>query len=212
MPANMNIKTKADYIDSVPLFLSDEYKKIMGNSKLNFEKARGGSTGESKSTKSKAEKEKEAAANKKKAGSKIYKSRYLEAKLAEQKEKNRKNRGKKNEKAGGADTQRSAAPNQAAGKGKKGKGKGDDKADIEDLEQIIDELNNNLEIKDDQFRIVRDELDQLKENYADMMNKFQKEKFKRVGLEANKLKYIMHKELQQNASTIQEQTFFEKRS
>jgi|TARA_B110000285_G_C14748196_1_gene433960 hypothetical protein len=45
-----------------------------------------------------------------------------------------------------------------------------------------------------------------------MMNKFQKEKFKRVGLEANKLKYIMHKELQQNASTIQEQTFFEKRS
>jgi hypothetical protein len=96
---------------------------------------------------------------KKKAGSKIYKSKYLEAKLAEQKDKNRKNRGKKNDKAGGADTQRSAAPAQATAKGKKGKGKGDDKADIEDLEHIIDELNYNLETKDDQFKLVRDELD-----------------------------------------------------
>lgn len=57
-------------------------------------------------------------------------------------------------------------------------------------------MNYSLETKDEQFRAVRDELDQLKENYADMMNKFQKEKFKRVGLEANKLKYIMQKELQ----------------
>ena len=63
-------------------------------------------------------------------------------------------------------------------------------------------MNYNLESKDEQFKAVRDELDKLKENYADMMNKFQKEKFKRVGLEANKLKYIMQKELEQNANTI----------
>lgn len=71
-------------MESVPLFLSDEYKKIMGNSKLQMEsRARAGSAAESKSSKSKAEKEKEAAAAKKKGGSKLYKSRYLEAKLAD---------------------------------------------------------------------------------------------------------------------------------
>ena len=37
---------------------------------------------------------------------------------------------------------------------------------------MIDELNFNLETKDEQFKSVRDELDQLKEHYSEMMNKF----------------------------------------
>jgi len=114
----------------------------------------------------------------------------------DQKEKNKKNRGRKGDKANDGDTQRSAAPAQAAPKaGKKGKGKGDDKADIEELEKLIDELNENLELKDEQFKQVRDDLDKLNVNYKDIMTRYLQEKVTRTGLESNKLKYIMQKEL-----------------
>lgn len=59
-------------------------------------------------------------------------------------------------------------------------------------------------MKDEQFKQVRDELDKLTVNYKDIMTRYLKEKHTRTGLESNKLKYMMQKELEQNASTIRE--------
>ena len=56
---------------------------------------------------------------------------------------------------------------------------------------------------------MRTELDELREQYSIIMQKFKSEKVSRQSLESNKLKYIMLKELQQNAGTIEDQTFFD---
>jgi hypothetical protein len=53
-----------------------------------------------------------------------------------------------------------------------------------------------------EFKEIRDELDTMKGEYGVIMKSFKKEKFQRQGLESNKQKYIMLKELMQNSSTI----------
>ena len=60
-----------------------------------------------------------------------------------------------------------------------------------------------------EFKEVVDELDTVKSEYNQIYRSMKKEKVQRQGLESNKQKYIMLKELMQNSSTIIDQTFFD---
>lgn len=127
-------------------------------------------------------------------------------KLSQQQDKKKKQRGQKAPKAETAPPAGGTAP----ATGKKGKGKGGaGTVDSFELELIIEELQNEIKIKDMEFKEIRDELDTMKGEYGVIMKSFKKEKFQRQGLESNKQKYIMLKELMQNSSTIQDQTFFD---
>jgi hypothetical protein len=58
---------------------------------------------------------------------------------------------------------------------------------------------------------MREELATTKSDFAQVIGKLQNEKLARLGLESNKQKYIMLKELMQNSETIQDNSFFENR-
>ena len=101
----------------------------------------------------------------------MYRSAWMLEKLNQQIDKKKKSRGQK----GKTET---AAPSSApATSGKKGKGKGGaSTADTFELEQIIEDLQNEIKIKDSEFQEMRDELDQFKSQYNQIMTKFKTEK------------------------------------
>jgi uncharacterized coiled-coil DUF342 family protein len=100
----------------------------------------------------------------------MYRSAWMLEKLNQQIDKKKKSRGQK----GKTET---AAPSSAPATGKKGKGKGGaGSADTFELEQIIEELQNEIKIKDSEFQEMRDELDQFKSQYNQIMTKFKVEK------------------------------------
>lgn len=74
----------------------------------------------------------------------MYKSAWMLEKLNQQIDKKKKSRGQK----GKTET---AAPSSAPATGKKGKGKGAGTVDTFELEQIIEELQNEIKIKDSEF-------------------------------------------------------------
>ena len=74
----------------------------------------------------------------------MYKSAWMLEKLNQQIDKKKKSRGQK----GKTET---AAPSSAPVTGKKGKGKGAGTVDTFELEQIIEELQNEIKIKDSEF-------------------------------------------------------------
>jgi len=128
-------------VESIPLFLSEQYKQIYLASAQSQNQYGSGVTSPNSS---KAPVKKDENKEVKKGPAKMYKSAWMLEKLNQQIDKKKKSRGQK----GKTET---AAPSSAPVTGKKGKGKGAGTVDTFELEQIIEELQNEIKIKDSEF-------------------------------------------------------------
>jgi len=99
----------------------------------------------------------------------------------------------------------------AAKGGKKGKGLGDDGLTGEEAQELIDELKNDLKIKEM-------ECDEMKANFAKLeaenrrlRDLYQKERNERLVIEGKLKKTAIHKELVEASEDLSSNAFFEKK-
>ena len=137
------VKSKADLVESIPLFLSEQYKQIYLASAQSQNQYGSGVTSPNSS---KAPVKKDEKKEVKKGPAKMYRSAWILEKLNQQIDKKKKSRGQKSK------TETAAPSSAPATGGKKGKGKGGaGTVDTFELEQIIEELQNEIKIKDSEF-------------------------------------------------------------
>lgn len=78
-----------------------------------------------------------------------------------------------------------------------------------DLEFVIEQLKNDIQLKDEEFKDMQAEVEMLRKQNAYLRNQHKEEKIKRQTLEATKLKFTMQKELSESLGVAQEMTFFD---
>lgn len=190
----------------MPLFLSSTFQQIYDDHlKVQEEEALKRKLNELKDLED--EKKKAKTANK------MYKNGFILEKIQQQNEKRKKQRGAKKDK----DTTNKDKEDTAAEKkslagpvgGKKGKKGPANKDQNLEYEMLVEELRNDLSWKDQELQEIRDELVVLREQNEKLRRQHRDEKINRQILEANKKKYIMLKELQENKGKIDDQTFFD---
>ena len=172
------------------MFLADEYKSIYDRSFTGRYDARSSSP-----TKRSASRGREAKA---KGASKMYRNKFLQDKIAMQMERAKKARGQKKGNEGKA----------PAAKGKKGGSKAVGE-EVAELMEIVDDLRNEAQFKDEEFKELRAEVEYLRKQNDALRGGKKKETIKAQSLEAKALKYAMMKELTSNADMITDGTFFD---
>lgn len=81
----------------------------------------------------------------------------------------------------------------------------------EDLEDVIDELKNDLRIKEVDYEELKDKFARLEEENKRLRQQFQKERDERLVIEGKLKKTAIHTELRENAQAILANTFFEQK-
>lgn len=171
-------QTKGFHAQSLPLFISPDYANLLENTKFRRELgARDSPVGD-------ADGADDGDAQKKqqfKGASRMYRNQWMLLKLQQQTEARRKKRGKKAE----APT----PPTEKPGKNQKA-----NVDEVAELELVIDNLKNEITLKDEEFLETRKELDALKVQSEYLRTAHGDEKNKRQSLETSKQKYMVLKE------------------
>ena len=93
---------------------------------------------------------------------------------------------------------------------KKGRG-GDDGMLGEEVQEIIDELKNDLRIRDMEFEELKASMAKLQAENAQLRQQHEKERNQRLVIEGKLKKTAIHNELKENAQAITNSTFFEQK-
>jgi hypothetical protein len=204
----MNKKGKE--FETMPFFLSDEFKTMLED------KLRGtGMSGADFKSDSLGNTMTSAGGGLGSGGSQMYKSIFLKEKINEQNEKRKKDR--KLKKAGGPGA---ANENQmpehslfgagsAGNQGKKKRGAGDDTIVSEEVQEVIDDLKNDLRIRDMEYEELKAAMSRLESDNARLRQQFEKERAERIVIEGKLMKTAIHNELKDNFTAITQSTFFE---
>ena len=172
------IKSKGDYIESIPLFLDDTFSALYDQSRSLDE------TGISSKPGAKKEKGK--------AGSKLYKMQWLKDKLQYQTDLKKKQRKQ------GAKVE---APDPKLAEKLK-KPSIEDKKDKAQLENQIGELSNDMMFQDIEIKEMREEIERLRGQNAQLRDNYKKAKKERQSNEGLKRKKIILKELMDDAPSM----------
>ena len=187
--------TKGEKYDSIPLFLSAEYQELYKTSYERAAKRRETRSPTSPASKAKSQEEKQRA----QGAAKLYKSQWVLEKLVQQQSK------KRNKAKPGA--ARADAAEETKKKGRKGAA-GGASHDALELEEVIEDLRNDLALKNEEFKEARDERDALIAENAQLKKAYEDEKIKRQTLSSNKMKNTMLGELLHNAGPIKDLAFY----
>lgn len=80
-----------------------------------------------------------------------------------------------------------------------------------DLEEIIEALKEEIQLKDEEFKDIRAELEKLREETEFMRGAYKEEKYQRQTLESTKHKIMMLKELVDNRGKIEERCYLDEK-
>ena len=169
---------KGAELDTMPYFLTDQYAAILKEQDKN-EKLNKESTG-----------------NAQQSSSGAYKSRFLKDKITQQNESRKgQKKGPKGAVAGGE--------KQTGGKQTRQKGESE-----EQLIEIIEDLRNDLKVRDLEYEQVRNRLEKLEAQNTFLAEKLKDEKQQRQTIEAKLNKITYMKELDANFAAISNNSFF----
>ena len=185
---------KGQEMDTMPYFLTAQFKEVLEQSE-----------------KQKLQIESQASLNKPKAaGTGMYKSEFLSRKVVQQNEKRKTDRLaiKANRQAGQAQT--------GGGGGRETKGGGKKVAPPseteESLMQIIEELRNDLQIRDQEYTEQREYLEKIEAQNEMLKKQLLEERQSRATVESKLNKIVNLKELDANFALIENNTYFESKN
>ncbi len=144
-------------------------------------------------------------------GNQMYKSTFLKDKVTEQAEKRKRER--KIKKGAGPDGEQMPEHNLfggKAGRGKKGAGF-DDGSVPEEVQELIDDLKNDLKIRDMEFEELKEKFKQMEIENRRLKDVYQKERNERLVIEGKLKKTAIHSELKEASESITSNTFFEEK-
>lgn len=198
---------KGQEFETLPFFLSDEFKQLMNEKMLgtggpadnnlsqtgNTSSNNGGSSG----------------ANNQNGA---YKSGFLKDKILEQGEKRKKD--KKNKKQGGPGEEAKMGEIALFGskkKGGRGGGLGEDGLTGEEAQELIDELKNDLKLKEMEYDEMKAQFAKMEAENRRLREIYQTERNERMIIEGKLKKSAIHAELREASEDINQNIFFEKK-
>jgi len=138
-----------------------------------------------------------------------YRSGFLKDKMTEQNEKRKRER--KNKKAGGASDQHMPEHSLFGKQAAKKKGGNDDGLIMEEVQDLIDDLKNDLKIRDSEYEELKANFAKLEAENLRLRDLYEKERNERLVIEGKLKKTAIHNELKDNAKEIIANTFFEQK-
>lgn len=141
----------------------------------------------------------------------MYKSSFLKDKILEQGEKRKKD--KKSKKQGGAAGEEAKMGEISLfGSKKKGKGGlGEDGLTAEEAQELIDELKNDLKLKEMDYDEIKAQFAKLEADNRRLREVYEKERNERMIIEGKLKKSAIHAELRGAFEDISKNVFFEKK-
>ncbi|CDW84841.1 UNKNOWN [Stylonychia lemnae] len=194
---------KGREFDSMPFFLSDEFKHIMEDKhqKANLQKLTTSNVGKDKLAGSGNMGGISSISGPGMPGNSMYKSEFLKERLHEQNEKRKRERKLKK-----VQPSRIATDPSTNGKAPIRRKEGQ-----EDLEEVIDEMRNDLRIREQEYEELREAFAKLELENKRLRDQVKKETSERQVIEVKLKKNAIHTELKDNASSINGNTFFEQK-
>jgi len=142
----------------------------------------------------------------------MYKSGFLKDKIVEQTEKRKRERkGAKKGPDGEQMPEHSLFGGKAGAAKKKGTGAGGDEGYNEEAQEIIDELKNDLKIRDQEYEELKAAFTRLETENRRLREVFTKERDERLVIEGKLKKTAIHHELKEASEAINTNTFFEQK-
>ena len=143
----------------------------------------------------------------------MYKSGFLKDKIVEQTEKRKRERkgGAKKGPDGEQMPEHSLFGGKAGAGGKKKGGAAGDEGYNEEAQEIIDELKNDLKIRDQEYEELKAAFTRLEAENRRLREVYGKERDERLVIEGKLKKTAIHHELKEASEAINTNTFFEQK-